>query len=138
MTPDLYAWLKALHVAAAITFVAGVLNVAVILAAAQSERTGMARAVRHWDQRVTTSAMLLVWALGLALAQTGGWFHSGWLLAKLALVVGLSGLHGVPPARLRQLAGGTATTASLHLAAPTVVGCAIAIAILVVVKPTFG
>ncbi len=138
MTPDLYAWLKALHVAAAITFVAGVLNVAVVLAAAQPERTGMARAVRHWDQRVTTPAMLLVWALGLALALTGGWFRSGWLLAKLVLVIGLSGVHGVQSAKLRRLAGGTATTASLHLAAPLVVGCAIAIAILVVVKPTFG
>ena len=39
--------------------------------------------------------MLLVWALGLTLATAGHWFADGWLQAKLAFVLILSGLHGV-------------------------------------------
>lgn len=137
MTFNLYTWCKALHVAAAITFVAGVLAAAVFLSAVPPGRDGTARAVHRWDRRVTTPAMLLVWALGLTLALEGGWFHAGWLSAKLALVVALSGVHGVQSAKLRRLAGGSAAKAPSHLVAPLVVGCAVAIAILVVVRPTF-
>ena len=135
MTGDPYTWLKAFHVAAAITFTAGVLGNAVFLAAPQPGHAGTALALHRWDQKVTTPAMLLVWALGLALGLMGGWFHDVWLLAKLVCVVALSGVHGILSARLRRLAGGTAATALSRLVAPLVVGCAIAIAILVVAKP---
>ena len=135
MTFDPYAWLKALHVAAAITFVAGVLDAAVFLAAAQPGHGETARAFHRWDRIATTPAMLLVWTLGLALALMGGWFHDGWLVAKLAFVVALSGLHGMQSAKLRRLAGGVAAAAPSRLVATFVVGSAAAIAILVVVKP---
>ena len=135
MTFDLYAWLKALHVAAAITFVAGVLGAAVFLAAAQPGHTGTAWAVHRWDRRATTPAMLLVWTFGLTLALMGGWFHSGWLIAKLAPVVALSGLHGVQSAKLRRLASGVAAATPSRMVAPLVVGSIIAIVILAVVKP---
>ena len=135
MTFDPYAWVKALHVAAAIIFVAGVLGAAVFMAAAQPGCAGTARAIHRWDRTVTTPAMLLAWALGLTLALMGRWFHGGWLPAKLAFVVMLSGLHGVQSARLRRLAGGVAALAPLRLAAPLVVGCAVAIAVLAVAKP---
>jgi putative membrane protein len=44
--------------------------------------------------------MIATWVLGLALAWIGpdsryGWFASGWLQAKLVLVLGLSALHGL-------------------------------------------
>ena len=135
MTLDLYTWLKALHVAAAIIFTAGVLNSAVFLAAPRPDHAGTALALHRWEQKVTTPAMLLVWALGLTLGLMGGWFHDGWLLAKLALVVALSAVHGVQSARLRRLAGGGGATALPRLVAPLVVGCAIAITLLVFVKP---
>ena len=135
MTFDPDAWLKALHVAAAITFVGGVLGAAVFLAAAQPGHAETARAIHRWDRTVTTPAMLLAWALGLALALRGGWFHGGWLFAKLAFVIALSGLHGVQSAKLRRLAGGLAATTPPRLVAPLVVGCTVAIAILAVVKP---
>jgi len=79
MTFDPYAWVKALHVAAAITFVAGVLSVALFLAAPPPGHAETARALHRWDRKVTTPAMLLVWALGLTLALMGGWFPDGWL-----------------------------------------------------------
>ena len=135
MTTDLYTWLKALHVAAAIIFTAGVLSNAVFLAAPRPGHAGTALALHRWEQKVTTPAMLLVWALGLALGLMGGWFHDGWLFAKLVFVVALSGVHGVQSARLRRMAGGTAAPALPQLVAPLVVGCAVAITLLVFVKP---
>ena len=135
MTFDLYIWLKALHVGAAITFVAGVLAAALFLAAPPPGHTGTARTIRRWDRKVTTPAMLLVWALGLTLALMGGWSRDGWLLAKLVFVIALSGVHGMQSAKLRRLAGGVAAASLPRLIAPFVVGSAVAIAILVVVKP---
>ena len=135
MTLDFYTWLKALHVAAVVTFVGGVLGASVFLTAAQPGHAGTAQAVHRWDRTVTTPAMLLTWTLGLMLALLGGWFHGGWLIAKLAFVVALSGLHGVQAAKLRRLAGGLAATAPPRLIALLVIGCTLAIAILVAVKP---
>lgn len=135
MTLDPYAWLKALHVAAAITFAAGLLGAAVFLTTAQPGCTEAARALHRWDRRVTTPAMLRVWTLGLTLALMGGWLRDGWLVAKLVLVVALSGAHGVQSAKLRRLAGDVVAGASPPLVAPLVIGVIVAIAILAVVKP---
>jgi putative membrane protein len=49
---------------------------------------------------IINPAMVAVWVLGLWLAWEGpdsryGWFASGWLGAKLVLVVAMSALHGV-------------------------------------------
>lgn len=133
---DSYPWLKALHVAAALAFVGGVLTVSVLLRSLPAGGAGaapVARLVRRWDRAVTTPAMLLVWALGLTLATTSHAFADGWLQAKLALVLALSGLHGVQSGRLRRLAGGQPLPPSR--AAPLVVGFAAAVAVLAVAKP---
>ena len=133
---ELYPWLKALHVAAALAFVGGVLAVSVFLAAVPlgaTSATPIARGVRRWDQVVTTPAMLLVWALGLTLATMGHAFADGWLQAKLLFVLILSGLHGVQSGRLRRLAGGTSLAPSRN--PPLVIGCAVIIAVLAVAKP---
>ena len=111
---EAYPWLKALHVASALVFVGGVIGVSIFLAAASAEpatNRSLAQRVRSWDQTVTTPAMLLVWAFGLALALDGGWLSHGWLQAKLVLVVGLSAIHGMQSGRLRRLAGGAASPA---------------------------
>lgn len=133
---EIYPWLKALHVAAALAFVGGVLAVSAFLAAAPADAAAVApiaRGVRRWDQAVTTPAMLLVWAFGLTLAMTGHWFADGWLQAKLVVVLVLSGLHGAQSGRLRRLAGGVAVR-PLRIG-PLVIACAILIAVLAVVKP---
>ena len=135
MTLDCYTWLKALHVASAIIFVGGVLGVAVFLNAAGPDHAGLAREMRRWDQRMTTPAMLLVWALGLSLGLMGGWFRDGWLVAKLVFVVALSGVHGVQSAKLCRMAGGVSAAPASRLVTPVIIGSVLAIAILVVVKP---
>lgn len=132
----IYPWLKALHVAAALTFVGGVMAVSVFLRAAPPDDpfvAPIARGVRRWDQMVTTPAMLLVWGFGLTLAMAGHWFAAGWLQAKFVLVVILSGLHGVQSGRLRRAARGAHTQRSY--VAMVVVGCAVGIALVAVAKP---
>jgi uncharacterized membrane protein len=135
-----YPWLKALHVAAAITFVGGVLATSVILRtkpgdnASGREESGTVRSLRAWHREVTTPAMLIVWALGIVLALQGGWFASLWLQAKLALVVVLSAVHGVQSGALRRLAGGSALPMQEFSGWLTIVLVA-GIAILAIVKP---
>ena len=137
-----YLVLKALHIAAAITFVGGVLADAALLpllaGSEPASRDGqrLARGLRDWHRLVTTPAMLVVWALGLALALRGGWFPFWWLQAKLVLVLALSALHGVQSGALRRLAGGSAPRIDrMRFGGAVVVGVVTAIAILVVVKP---
>ena len=138
---EVYPWLKAFHVAAALAFVGGVLGGAIFLRwapLAGSSAARIARVVRRWDRAVTTPAMLLVWALGLALASSGQWFSAGWLQAKLVFVMLLSGLHGMQSGRLR-LVGDGEQSGDLQITFPwsaaLVIAGATAIALLAVVKP---
>ncbi|HEY8972644.1 MAG TPA: CopD family protein [Burkholderiaceae bacterium] len=98
-----------LHVTADIVFVAGLLAAALVLAALGThDAAQLARerrligAMRGWHRKVTTPSLLLAWGLGVWLAVQAGWFHSGWLHVKLALVLALSALHGVASGALRR------------------------------------
>jgi protoporphyrinogen IX oxidase len=142
---DVYLWLKALHVAAAMTWIGGMVGAALALGiffasngeADDADRLTALRVVRRWDDRVTSPAMLLVWVLGLSLALQGGWFGAFWLTIKLALVLALSALHGILSGSLRRLtrAGPRSFPSGLrHVPMLTLAGAA-AIIILVIVKP---
>ncbi|PRY04551.1 CopD family protein [Paraburkholderia sp. BL25I1N1] len=139
-----YLWLKALHIVAVVTWIGGMLVVAVTMSAASGRRAqqesatppAVLEAVRRWDQCVTSPAMILVWILGIALARTGNWFPQGWLLVKLVFVLLLSALHGVLSGRLRRLSRSQQSSPppSLRYAAAILVA-AFVIIILVVTKP---
>ena len=138
----LYLWLKAFHIVAVVTWVGGLLLVAVALAASgprpEGGTTVWLAAVRRWDRQVTSPAMLAAWALGLTLALQGGWFPSGWLTAKLVLVLGLSGFHGVLTGRLRRLAPGGHSGLSVPIhgfGAPSILAALLGIVVLVILKP---
>jgi len=144
-TMDVYLWLKALHIAAVVTWIGGMLGAALALcvaSASKGEADGAGRlvalgVVRRWDNRVTSPAMVLVWMLGLLLALQGNWFGAIWLTIKIMLVLGLSALHGMLSGSLRNLARAAPRPppASLrHVPMLTLVTAA-AIIILVVVKP---
>ena len=133
---DAYPWVKALHVACALLFVGGVVANHLLLEAGHAPTDRIAAltlSLRRWDRAVTTPAMLGVWAFGIGLAVSGGWFSHGWLQAKLAPVVLLSAIHGLQSGRVRRLALGHGVEPSETSA--LVVPAVIAIAVLAVVKP---
>lgn len=135
----LYILLKALHLIAAMTWVGGMLLAGVMIAAGgktQSLPAELATAVRSWDHRITSPAMVLTWGLGLSLAYSGSHFAEGWLQAKFALVFALSATHGMISGRLRRLADSSHFSARISTHAPVlvIVGMAL-IVVLVITKP---
>jgi len=136
-----YLWLKALHVAAALTWVGGEFAVALALAGLPTPRgeaeSRRLRALRLWDRTVTTPAMLLLWGFGITLGMEGDWFHSPWLMAKLTIALALGALHGALSGTLRRAAVDPLRSVGSwpRHAAPAIVIGVTAIAILVVVKP---
>jgi putative membrane protein len=103
---SVYPWLKAFHLIAVISWMAGMLylprlfvyHCAAEKGSVQSETFKIME--RRLLRAIINPAMIATWVLGLALAWMGpdsryGWFASGWLQAKLVLVLGLSGLHGL-------------------------------------------
>jgi protoporphyrinogen IX oxidase len=137
-------WVKAIHVAAIVTWVGGLLMMAMLLAAvveAPTPRRPQERrlmiAVSRWDRMVTTPAMLLAWLLGVTMAVKGGWLTAPRLMAKLVLVVALSALHGTLAGMLRKLCGEVSQRPfpSVRFASVFTVMAAVAIALLVVLKP---
>lgn len=92
----LYPWIKAFHVIAVIAWMAGMLYLPRLFVyhcraepgSVQSETFKVME--RRLLSAIVTPAMIATWLLGLALGFIGGWFDSGWLMAKLALVVALT------------------------------------------------
>lgn len=134
-----YLWLKALHVAAVVTWIGGMLTVALALTQVRIvQGRGIALdAVRRWDRRVTSPAMGLAWVFGLLLAQQGGWFTAPWLSVKLLLVLLLSALHGYLSGSLRRVAtdDSYAVASVVHRLPFAILAGVLAIAVLVIVKP---
>jgi uncharacterized membrane protein len=139
-----YLWLKAFHVAAIVGWIGGMfvstLFISMLVASSRPPAAGeawMIQFVRSWEQKVTTPAMLLVWASGMTMAVEAGWFSSRWLMIKLIFVFGLSALHGVQSGVLRRMAQGAnrPPPVSLRYSAPAILVAIAAIASLAVVKP---
>ncbi len=131
-----YLLVKALHVACVLLFIGGLFSQAFAVAAGQRGDSGTTAMVSSWDRRVTVPAMLAVWLTGAAIAAQGDWFASPWLWTKLALVLVLTGLHGIHSGRLRRLRRGDPVQAmrGAHIAAFIAAPVSI-IALLVVLKP---
>ena len=97
---NLFLWLKALHIVAVIAWMAGMLYLPRLFVYHAMAETGSKQSetfkVMEWRllRFIINPAMIATWALGLWLAWEGGLFRSGWLHAKLALVLALSAMHG--------------------------------------------
>ncbi len=139
----LYLWLKAFHVIAVIAWMAGMLYLPRLFVyhcdapkgSIQSETFKIME--RRLLKAIINPAMAVTWLLGLYLVWDGGWYRSGWMHAKFALVLIMSGLHGVYVRRLKEFAADKNTKPAKYYRilneVPTVL--LIGIVILVIVKP---
>ncbi len=97
-----YLWLKAFHVIAVMSWMAGLLYLPRLMIYHCAAEAGSAQSetFKVMEQRllkvIMTPAMVVSWALGLALVWFTGpayLFGVGWFWVKLVVVVGLSGAH---------------------------------------------
>lgn len=108
-----YPWVKAAHVTFVIFWMAGLFLLPRFYVYHHATTPGSAedRALVEREDRartiILTPAMLVVWVLGLMLAAHLGIFLQGWFIAKLTLVVALSGYQGWITAYGKKLAAGT-------------------------------
>lgn len=107
----MYEWIKALHVIAVISWMAGLLYLPRLFvyhceAVAGSQQSETFKVMeRRLLKAIINPAMAVTWLAGLWLVWAGHWEKAGWLHAKLALVIAMSGLHGFLSARVRDFAG---------------------------------
>jgi len=97
----MYEWIKALHVVAIISWMAGLLYLPRLFvyhcaATVGSEASETFKVMeRRLYRAIMTPAMVVSWIAGLYLIAAGGWLSSGWMHGKLALVLVLSASHGL-------------------------------------------
>ncbi len=114
----LYDWLRALHIIAVIAWMAGLMMLPRLYVYHFKAEAGsvfdatLIEAERRLVTIILNPALFLVWGMGLSLLFYGetnnryGWPFEPWLWAKLVLVVGLSGVHGMLTAARRRFAAG--------------------------------
>ncbi len=139
----LYLWLKSFHLIAVIAWMAGMLYLPRLFVYHCEAQKGSIQSEtfkimeRRLLKAIINPAMIVTWVLGLYLLWDGGWYTSGWMHAKIALVLILSGLHGVYVRRLKDFAADKNTRPAKYYRilneVPTVL--MIGIVILVIVKP---
>jgi putative membrane protein len=102
----MYEWIKALHIIAVIAWMAGMLYLPRLFVYHCAAETGSVQSEtfkameRRLLRAIINPAMIATWVFGLWLAWLGpdsryGWFTSGWLWAKIILVLALSAVHGL-------------------------------------------
>ena len=100
ITITAYPWIKALHVIAVISWMAGMLYLPRLFVYHCEAEVGSKQSetfkVMEWRllKAIINPAMIVTWLAGLYLAWSGHWYTSGWFHAKLTLVLVLSGVHG--------------------------------------------
>jgi protoporphyrinogen IX oxidase len=97
----MYLWLKALHVIAVISWMAGMLYLPRLFVyhAASKPGSDQAETFKVMEARllkfIMTPAMIVTWIAGIALVVLGQWVGAGWFHAKLALVLVMTVMHGL-------------------------------------------
>lgn len=98
---SVYPWIKALHIAAVIAWMAGMMYLPrLFIYHHQAEKGGEAERFftvmeRRLLKGIINPAMIAVWLLaGVMLYANPALFAAGWFLVKLPLVLGISAIHG--------------------------------------------
>ena len=109
---SLALWIKALHVLAVISWMAGMLYLPrLFVYHAEAEPGSQASETFKMMERrllkgIMNPAMIVVWLTGLYIAYAYDFFRAPWLHAKLTLVVVMSALHGYLARQTRVFAAG--------------------------------
>jgi protoporphyrinogen IX oxidase len=138
-----YPWIKAAHVVAIISWMAGLLYLPRLFIYHCDAPKGSVQSetFKVMETRllniIMSPAMIIAWVLGLWLAWTGNHFGEPWFLAKLLMVFGLSATHGYLSAATQAFSEDRNDKPTRHWRiineVPTLL--MIAIVILVIVKP---
>lgn len=97
----MYAWIKALHVIAVISWMAGMLYLPRLFVyhATAEKGSPLSETFKLMERRLLRAimlpAMIVTWLTGLSLALTGSFLAAPWLHAKFALVLVMSAVHGL-------------------------------------------
>src|SRR6185437_7027959 len=139
----MYVWIKALHIIAVISWMAGMLYLPRLFVYHCEAKVGSNQSEtfkvmeRRLLRAIINPAMIVTWLAGLYLAWSGSWFSAGWLHGKLLLVLILSGVHGFFARCVKDFAADRNTRSQKFYRiineVPTLL--MIGIVILVVVKP---
>ena len=139
----MYLWIKALHVIAVISWMAGLLYLPRLFVYHCAVPAGSEQSVtfkvmeRRLLRAIMTPAMIVVWLSGLYMALGGDWLRAPWLHGKLLLVLALSAAHGYLARSVKDFAADanrrSAKFYRILNEVPTVL--MIGIVILVIVKP---
>lgn len=98
-----YLWIKAFHIIAVVSWMAGMLYLPRLyvyhceVAPGSAESARFKTMERRLLRAIVNPAMIATWLLGITLILTpaSGGFFQGWLHAKLALVLVMSAAHGL-------------------------------------------
>lgn len=96
---EYYLWIKALHVIAVISWMAGLLYLPRLFVYHASSEPGSASSEkfkimeRRLLKAIMTPAAVVSWAAGLWLGVFGGLFQDGWFHVKLTLVIIMTLMH---------------------------------------------
>jgi putative membrane protein len=139
----IYLWIKALHIIAVVAWMAASLYLPRLFvyhadAAKGSEPSETFKVMeRRLLKAIANPAMIATWILGLTLVYLSGAWTEGWMHAKFAFVLALSGYHGWMSKTVRIFAqDGNVRPARYYRIAnelPTL--ALVGIVVLVVVKP---
>ena len=96
----LYLVLKSLHIIAMIAWMAGMLYLPRLYVYHADTQPGSPQSEtfkvmeRRLLRAIINPAMVATWVFGLVLAYLGGYWLQGWFIAKVVLVLAMSGVHG--------------------------------------------
>lgn len=103
-----YLFIKCTHLASVVVWMGVMIFIPAVMVSLRSlkgeARLGAARRVRMWYLGVGSVAMIGTWIFGITLMMMGDWMFSSWMVAKFAVVLALSALHGFISGQFQQLA----------------------------------
>jgi putative membrane protein len=97
----MYEWIKAFHIVAVISWMAGLLYLPRLFVYHADSKPGseQSETFKVMERRllnfIMTPAMAVSWILGIVLAVQGHWLTATWFHAKFVLVIVLSVMHGL-------------------------------------------